>query len=169
MKQLIVLIGPNGVGKTTAAMKITEQNPNSAYVDSDWCRVMNPFSLTDATKKTVIGNIYCLLKNYLICEEIANVIFTYGWHGVRKEIYDLVIEKLHSDGIEFKENIVVLKCTIDENRRRALADGRDIERVERGMKQTFSFYDEFEYPSIDTTEMNVSEVARRVWELTHST
>ena len=168
MKQLIVIVGPNGVGKTTTAMKIKEQYPRSAFVDSDWCRVMNPFTLTDITKKTVIENMYCLLRNYLLCEEISTVIFTYSWHNGRKELYDRVIKKLQNDGIEFQEIIVILKCSEIENRKRALADNRDKERIERGIKYTFSFYNEYEYLCIDTTSMTVLEVAEQIWKLANS-
>lgn len=168
MAQLLVIIGPNGVGKSTTAMKLKEQHPRSAFVDSDWCRVMNPFALTDITKQTVMENMYCLLRNYLLCEEINTVIFTYSWHGGRKEIYDSVIQKLKNDGIEFQEIIILLKCSESENRRRALADHRDEERIERGIKNTFLFYDKFEYPCVDTTSMNVLEVAEQVWELANS-
>lgn len=163
MKKLIVIVGPNAVGKSTTAMKIKEQYPKSAFVDSDWCRVMNPFALTDITKKTVTENMYCLLRNYLLCEEISTVIFTCSWHGGRKELYDRVIKKLQNDGIEFQEMIIVLKCSEPENRRRALVDNRDEERIERGIKNTFSFYDEFEYPCIDTTNMTVLEVVEYIW------
>ena len=168
MKKLIVILGPNGVGKSTTAMKIKEQYPKSAFVDSDWCRVMNPFALTDITKATVVENMYCLLRNYLFCEEISTVIFTYSWHGGRKELYDRVIKKLQSDGIDFQEIIVILKCSESENRRRALVDNRDEERIERGMKNTFSFYDEFTYPCIDTTNMTVLEVAEYIWSFVNS-
>lgn len=163
MTKLIVIVGPNGVGKTTTAMKMIEQYSRSAFVDSDWCRVMNPFALTDITKKTVLENMYCLLRNYLICEEIDTVIFTYSWHGGRKELYDKVIDQLRKDGIEFQETIIILKCSESENRKRALADNRDEERVERGIKNTWSFYDEYEYPCIDTTNMTVCEAAGQVW------
>ncbi len=167
MTKLIVIVGPNGVGKSTTAMKIKEQYPRSAFVDSDWCRAMNPFSLSNITMKTVMENMYCLLRNYLLCDEIGTVIFTYSWHGGRKEIYDKLIKQLQTDGIVFQEIIVILKCSEDENRRRALADNRNEDRVERGMKNTFSFYDEFEYPCIDTTSMTVLEVVEKVWELAH--
>ena len=112
MKQLIVIIGANAVGKSSTAKKIVEQYQRSAFVDSDWCRVINPFILTDITKETVSENIYCLLHNYLICEEISTVIFTYGWHGGRKEIYDRVIERLRNDGTEFQEKIIILKLSL---------------------------------------------------------
>lgn len=42
----------------------------SAYVDSEWCRAINPFPFTEETKKTVTNNIYSMLKNYLCCEDI---------------------------------------------------------------------------------------------------
>ena len=166
MKQLIVIVGPNAVGKSTTAEKIVEQYPQSAFIDSDWCRVMNPFPLTDVTKETVIENMYSLLRNYLVCEEISTVVFVYSWHGERKEMYDRVIKRLRDDEIEFQENIVILKCSEAENRRRAIADNRDAERVERGIRNTFSFYDEYEYPSVDTTDMTVMEAVERVCEVT---
>ena len=162
MKQLIVIIGPNGVGKSTTAKSIVSQHERCAYVDSDWCRAMNPFEFTNITKQTVIENIYCLLCNYLTCEEIDTVVFTYGWHGVRKEIYEKVIDKLKNDGIEFNENIVVLKCSMEENIRRAIEDGRDMPRIKRGIEMTFSFYDKYNYPCIDTTEMEPSKVANLI-------
>lgn len=169
MKKLIVIVGPNGVGKSTTAMRMKEQYSKTAFVDSDWCRSINPFTLTDITKKTVIANLYCLLRNYLLCEEINTVIFTYSWHGERKEIYDNLIKHLLNDGIEFQEIIIILKCSESENRKRTLTDNRDIERIERGMKNTFSFYDKFQYPCIDTTHMTVLQVVEQIWKLANNT
>lgn len=162
MKQLIVIVGPNAVGKTTTAKWMVEKLPQTAYVDSDWCRCMNPFLLTDITKEIVKENIYCLLNNYLTCVEIDTVVFTYSWHGGRKEIYDRVIKQLRNDGIEFVENIIVLKCSEEENVRRAVGDNRDEKRIERGIKNTFSLYNEFEYPCVDTTSMNTGEVVEQI-------
>ena len=164
MKRLLIIIGPNAVGKTTTAKYLVEKLPKTAYVDSDWCRYMNPFLLTDITKEVVKENIYCILRNYLTCAEIDTIIFTYSWHGGRKEIYDRVIEQLRNDGIEFVENIIILKCSEKENVRRALEDKRDEERVERG-KKTFLFYDNFNYQRIDTTELSVAEVAESILRL----
>lgn len=166
MKQLIVIVGPNAIGKSTTAEKIVELNPKSAFIDSDWCRVMNPFPLTDVTKETVIENMYSLLRNYLVCEEIGTVVFVYSWHGERKEMYDRVMKQLRDNEIEFQEKIVILKCSEAENRRRAIADNRDAERVERGIRNTFSFYDKYDYPCIDTTGMTVMEAVERVCEVT---
>ena len=165
MKQLIVIVGPNAVEKSTTAEKIVELCPQSAFIDSDWCRVINPFPLTDVTKETVIENMCSLLRNYLVCKEISTIVFVYSWHGERKEMYDRVIKQLRDNEIEFQENIVILKCSEAENRRRAIADNRDAEQVERGIRNTFSFYDEYDYPCVDTTDMTVMEAVGRVCEV----
>ena len=162
MKQLIVIIGPNAVGKTTTAKRMIEKLPQTAYVDSDWCRCMNPFSLTEITREIVKENIYCLLYNYLTCAEINTVVFTHSWHGGRKDIYDRVIKQLKNDGIEFKESIIILKCSEAENIRRAVKDDRDEKRIERGIKNTFYFYNEFDYPCVDTTSMSTNEVVEQI-------
>lgn len=43
MKKLILILGPNGVGKTTTAKILLQKLSKCAYVDADWCRAMNPF------------------------------------------------------------------------------------------------------------------------------
>lgn len=52
-KNLIVIIGPNGVGKSSVAKSLLSHYLKSAFVDSDWCRVINPFPFTEVTKETV--------------------------------------------------------------------------------------------------------------------
>lgn len=162
MKHLIVIIGPNAVGKTTTAKCLVEKLPKTAYVDSDWCRCMNHFQFSEITKQTVTKNMYDLLHNYLSCEALENVVFTYSWHGERKEIYDNLICRLKDTGVQFEEKVIILKCSEEENRNRAKRDGRDGSRIERGMKTTFSFYDGYVYPSIDTTDMTPEEVAEEI-------
>ncbi len=73
------------------------------FVDSDWCRVRNPFPFTEKTKQTVIEN----------------------------------IQRMISDGIE-------------EN------------RIKRGINHTFHFYERYDYPTIDTTEPEIDQVADHI-------
>lgn len=165
MKKLVVIVGPNAVGKSTVARNLVEKCTRIAYVDSDWCRVMNPFPFTEITKQTIAENMYALLHNYLLCKEVDTVVFTYSWHGGRKEIYDNIIARLRKEEIDFEELIVVLKCSKEENVRRAISDNRDNERIERGMENTFNFYDKYTYPCIDTTDIRPDEVAEKIMEL----
>ncbi|MBD5444251.1 MAG: hypothetical protein HDR29_01740 [Lachnospiraceae bacterium] len=129
---------------------------------------MNPFPLTPTTKYVVIDNIYCLFKNYLLCIDIEMIVFPYSFHGERKEIFDIVMKRLADDGITFEIITIVLKCSLEENIKRAKADGRDKERIERGIKNTFNFYDDFNEPSIDTTNLSPKEVVNQIQTIMHS-
>ena len=106
-----------------------------------------------------------MFRNYLLCNDIETVIFPYGLHGARKSIYDEVIRRLRDEGIIFDEHIVVLKCEYEENKKRSVRDNRDRERIERGMRNTFNFYDSFAYPTIDTTILSPEQVAKRIIEI----
>ncbi len=162
MKKLIVILGSNGVGKSTTAKAFLDKYTGCAYVDADWCRAINPFPFTPSTKKAVTENIYCILKNYLLCEDIDKIVFPYGFHGERKEIFDTVICKLKEDRIEFELLPIVLKCSMQENIKRCERDGRETGRIERGLKNTFHYYDELKYPNIITTELSPKEVAEKI-------
>lgn len=161
-KKLIVIVGPNGVGKSTTAKALLARYTKSALVDSDWCRVINPFSFTEETKETVIHNIFCLIHNYMLCKDVDRVIFTYGFHGERKNIFDEVLRRLRRTGVDFDLTLVILKCSLSENIRRMECDGRDENRIKRGIENTFHFYDTYDDPVIDTTELKVEQVVDRI-------
>ena len=164
-KKFIVIIGPNGVGKSTTAKSFLARYPKSAFVDSDWCRAINPFPFTKETQKMVMENIFCLIRNYMQCRDIAYVIFTYGFHGARKEIFDEVLQRLEKEKIEFELSIVILKCSLSENIRRMRLDGREDSRIQRGIDNTFCFYDGYDYPVVDTTELEIEQVVDCIAEI----
>lgn len=165
MKQLLLLLGPNGVGKTTTAAKLLDMLPHSAYLDADWCHAINPFPFTAETKKTVTENVFCLLRNYLLCPEIHTVIFPYGFHGQRKRLFETVLRRLEQEPLRFQLTPVLLSCSLKETIRRAKADGRGPARIERGIQNTFHFYDQSPYPKIDTTNRSPEQTAREILSL----
>lgn len=162
MKKLILILGANGVGKSTTAEMLLQKLVKCAYIDADWCRAINPFPFTDATRTAVSNNIYSLFKNYLLCDDIEFIVFPYGFHGERKQLFEQVLSRLEQEGIVFELCPIILKCCKEENIKRALKDGRDRERIERGIRNTFSFYDKYTYPSIDITYLEPNEVAEKI-------
>lgn len=162
MKKLIVLFGPNGVGKSTAARALMERCPNTAYMDAGWCQSINPFELTPATKRTVTDNLHCLLRNDLRCPEIQAVVWPYSLHGERRAIYEDVIQRLIADKLDLQLYPIVLKCSMEENLRRCAQDGRDRERTERDILNTFALYDEMDLPILDTTDLTVEQTVDKL-------
>ena len=63
MKKLIIILGPNGVGKSTASGELLQILPNSAYIDSDTLRMINPAAHTDESIELHKRNILSLIKN----------------------------------------------------------------------------------------------------------
>lgn len=160
MKNILFLCGPNGIGKTTICKEIIKQLPNSAYVDSDSCRIMNPFVLNDDTIPTIAKNISDLIINYLKCPTVNTVIFSYGFHGRRKEVFQKVLLEIHK--IEHKFIPFLLWCSEEENVNRMNIDNRSAERIQRALNESRKAFEYVTYPKIDITNLSAVEAAKRI-------
>lgn len=162
MKKLIFIHGPNGVGKSTLCRILNLKVQNSAWLDSEWCRMTNPFIFNDEIIKMVEKNISSMLRSYLECTTIEYVIFSYGFHGQRKKIFENILKYL-SD-IEYQLIPITVTCSYEENRARMIKDGRDEERIDRALSAR-NIYDSYHYPAIDTTEISTEETVYKVLEI----
>ena len=160
MKNILFLCGPNGIGKTTICKCILSLLPGSAYVDSDGCRMMNPFVLDDGTIPTIAKNISGLIGNYLACDSVQTVILSYGFHGRRKEVFDRVMGALPLCEIRFLPFQLI--CGEEENLRRLKAGGRNTDRIKRALEVSRKAYEEIEYPEVDITELSANAAAKRI-------
>ena len=161
-KTLLMILGPNGVGKSTAARLLMELRPHTAWVDADWCRAMNPFLLTEESEKTVEDNLFSLFFNFLSCPVVDTVVFPYGLHGDRAQRLERVLKRLDATPVSYCLKKVILVCSEEANRKRAIQDGRDFQRMERGLQNTLHFYDAFPEPKIDTTFLTPEQVVQKI-------
>ena len=162
MKNLLFLCGPNGIGKTTVSREIVQMRPHTAHVDSDPCRLMNPFDLNDDTIPTIAKNISDLIGNYLDCPVVDTVIFTYGFHGRRREVFERVLQNL--SGKEFRFLPFLLWCDEEENLKRMARDQRDPDRIARALSQSRMAFSDVSYPRIEVSKLSVQESARLILE-----
>ena len=123
---------------------------------------MNPFSFSHEEIEIVISNISTMMINYFRASTIENVIFQYGFHGVRKQIFDCILGKLEASGISYAFCPVILECRLEENINRMLKDGRDAGRIHRAIQKTRDIYDEYNYPRIDSTGLTPEETAEGI-------
>lgn len=162
MKKLILIQGPNGVGKTTLCKLLNQKLMNSALVEPDWCRMINPFYYDDEIISLTISNMTHMLRSYLQCSSVQYVIFNFGFHGPRKEIYEQVMENLKD--LEYEFVPITVTCDEEENVRRMIKDYRDSERIKRALAAR-SIYENLSTPLIDTTRLSAEETAARVIEI----
>jgi len=164
MKKLIFICGANGIGKTTICKQLLCKIEGSAYVDSDTLRMINPNVLDDRTIPAVSANISCIIKNYFMCPAVENVFFSYGFHGRRKEVFSIVMSSL--ENMEYEFCPVLLECGESENIRRMKCDGRDEERICRGVDISRKAFDGVDYPMLDITNLSVDEAVCEIIRLT---
>lgn len=165
MKKLIFIHGPNGVGKSTLCKALHASLPDSAWLESEWCRMTNPFAFTDEIIRMTERNMTSLLRNYLECSLLEYVIFNCGFHGPRKQIFNNVIRNLRD--IDYELVSVTITCSPEENELRMIKDGRDEERIRRALAVR-DLYDGLGYPVIDTTNLTVEETVGKVIDIVKS-
>ena len=167
MKKLILILGPNGVGKSTASAAFLKVLPHSAYIDSDSLRMMNP-----ARGEEVIAvqkqNILALMRNYFKTSFVEYVIFPYGYHAHRKKMLEDMLGELKAE-FEFEVITILLTCCESENIRRMKNDGRNEERIVYSMENTRTIFDGLDYPKIGTTDLTPEQAAERMLKIIKET
>lgn len=162
MKKLVFIHGPNGVGKSTLCKILNSKIQNSAWLESEWCRMTNPFAFNDEIIKMVEKNISFMLRSYLECSTLEYVIFNYGFHGLRKQIFDNILKNLRD--LDYSLIPITITCSYEENKARMLKDGMNEERISRAL-EVRSIYDNLDNPMIDTTDMTIEETVYKVLEI----
>ncbi len=165
LKKIIFVCGASGIGKSTTCAALYKQLDNSALVDSDYCRMIHPFEFSDELKEVVTNNMFTMLRNYINCSSINNIIFLYGFHGPRKQIFDNIIDQLSEAGLTYTFVPIILECELEENIRRARNDGRHEQRIQYGIEASRNIYHQYDYPRIDITHLTVDEAVKKMIEL----
>jgi len=158
MKQLYLIGGTMGVGKTTTSQILKEKLSNSVFLDGDWCWDMNPFQVTDETKQMVTENICFLLNNFIKCSVYENIIFCWVMH--EQSIIDEIISRL--DLSNCKARSISLICSEKELANRLHIDVKNGIRksdiIDRSLKR-LSCYDRLNTHKIDVSNISAEKAA----------
>lgn len=160
VKNLVVIGGTMGVGKSTTCRELLNQLDKVVWLDGDWCWMMHPWQVTTETRAMVERNIIVLLRNFLSCSAYDTVLF--DWVLDRQSTAAAILTGLRD--LEFHLTSVSLTCSPEELQKRLAQDGRApsvitdaIDRLPR--------YRDLPGSLLDTTGLPVSRVADRVQEL----
>ena len=118
MKQVYLIGGTMGVGKTTVSQLMKERLNNCVFLDGDWCWDAHPFQVTTETKQMVMENICFLLNQFIHCSAYENIIFCWVLH--QQDIIDTILENLDKSDCLVKN--VSLICDDAELRKRLMKD-----------------------------------------------
>ena len=110
MKNIYLVGGTMGVGKTATCQTLKKKLPNCVFLDGDWCWDMQPFQVTPETKKMVMENICFLLNQFLGCSAYDNIVFCWVMH--EQAIIDKILSRLKTENCQV--HVISLVC--DEDR-----------------------------------------------------
>jgi len=161
MKNLIIINGTMGVGKTATCEKLNRELNNSVWLDGDWCWMMDPFVVNDETKNMVIDNITHNLRNFLRTSHIENIVF--NWVIDKEEIFKDILEKLVV--VEFNLYKITLTCSDELLIKRIEGDikkgKRDKDCLERSLQRQNS-YKTLNTIKIDTDNKTIDDVSKLI-------
>ena len=161
MKKLYLIGGTMGVGKTTVCQILKEKLPGSVFLDGDWCWDMDPFAVTEETKRMVMDNITYLLNQFLRCSVYENIIFC--WVMSEQGIFDELISRVHTCGVEVK--VISLVCSAEALKDRLLKDvDAGIRKADIVARSTarLPLYSALDTIKLDVSCMTPEEAAERI-------
>ena len=158
MKQLYLVAGTMGVGKTTVCQALKRKLSHSVFLDGDWCWDMHPFQVTSETKEMVMQNICFLLNSFLHCSAFEHIIFCWVMH--EQAILDEILSRLDLENCAV--HAAALICSEDALRGRLQKDIdaglRQPDVLERSLAR-LPLYDKLEVQKIDVSKKSAEEVA----------
>ena len=106
MKDVFLIGGTMGVGKTATCQIMKKKLNNSVFLDGDWCWDMHPFQVTEETKQMVLMNICFLLNNFIKCSAYEHIVFCWVLH--EQSMIDDILSRL--DTADCRIHLASLVC-----------------------------------------------------------
>ena len=161
MKNIYLIGGTMGVGKTTACRIIKSKLNNSVFLDGDWCWDMHPFQVTDETKQMVMENICFLLNSFMKCSAFENIVFCWVMH--EQSIINEILSHINADG--WNIHLISLVCSEKALRDRLQKDVsagiREAEVIQRSIAR-LPLYDKLDTDKIEVSKIGPEEAANLI-------
>lgn len=164
MKNLYLISGTMGVGKTTVSQQLKKELPKSVFLDGDWCWDASPFQVTEETKAMVLDNITHTLSNFIRCSAYDNIIFCWVMH--EQDIIDTILGRLDTEYCHVRSISLIADETALRGRlAQDISDGlRTPDAVERSIARC-SMYQRLNTTKVDTTGKSVAEIVNEIQSL----
>ena len=158
MKNIYLIGGTMGVGKTTTCQIIKNKLNNCVFLDGDWCWDMHPFQVTEETKQMVLENICFLLNSFIKCSAYENIVFCWVMH--EQTIIDYIVSRL--DTSDCKVHSISLVCSeqaLQARLRKDVDAGIRTEDVIRRSIERIPFYKKLNTYKVDVSKITPVQVA----------
>lgn len=164
MKNVILIGGTMGVGKTTTCQQLKYKLTNSVFLDGDWCWNMHPFIVNDETKRMVMNNIIYQLNQFIKCSAIENIIFCWVMH--EQFIIDEILSRLDlTDCHVYCISLVCQSSILTERIQKDIDLGIRKQEVLSKSLERMDMYENLQTIKIDVSYLSVEEAADMIFAL----
>lgn len=162
MKNLYLISGTMGVGKTTVCQQLKKELPKSVFLDGDWCWDASPFQVTEETKAIVLDNIVHTLNNFIRCSAYDNIIFC--WVMDAQDIIDTILDRLETENCRIRcISLTAGETVLRERLAQDISRGiRTPDSIKRSLAR-LPMYQNLNTVKIDTTGKSISEIANEIY------
>ncbi len=161
MKHIYLIGGTMGIGKTSACLALKNKLDRSVFLDGDWCWSMNPFVVTEETKRMVMENICFLLNNFLLCSAYDHIIF--GWVMHEQAIVEDILSRLQLDGCNV--HAISLICDAETLEKRISGDIAAGLRTQSDLARSLArlpLYEQLSTLKLDVSRLTPEETAAQI-------
>lgn len=151
-KNIYLIGGAMGVGKTAASQALKRKLTDSVFLDGDWCWDASPFIVTAETKSMVLDNICYLLNNFIKCSAYDNIIFCWVMH--EQSIIDSILSGIKAKDLNI--HCVSLVCSEEALIQRLKVDIENEVRAENIIEKSLSYLPL--YKALTTEKIDVSNL-----------
>jgi broad-specificity NMP kinase len=158
MKDLYIIGGTMGVGKTATCQRLKEKLDDCVFLDGDWCWDMRPFQVTEETKRMVMGNICYLLNSFLGCSAYQNIVFCWVLH--EQGFIDDLLSRLHT--ADCRVHLISLVCgeaALRARLRRDVDSGIRTEDIIRRSIDRIPLYERLRTQKVDVSDITAEQAA----------
>jgi len=160
MKKLVMIAGPAGVGKTTVCRHLFKIIQGCAWLDGDWCWMVNPYpGKTDEQKAYSLKTFGRILDGYF--DDPNTNIILFSWMIQWNFMFDLVLNELSHKEYELIK--IALVCYEKEYIRRLIDGNRSERKIDH--PDDMDKYRSLNASILDTTNLTVAETADKILSL----
>ena len=165
-RNIIIINGTMGVGKTSLCKILNKRMENSVWLDGDWCWQIQPFNPNEENKIMVEDNIRHLLLNFCKNSQIDHIIFS--WVISSQTLLDRILSWFSSEN--YKIYVITLMASDEVLCNRIKKD------ISLGLRQDTILESSLEkkklYKAMDTIKLNTSdltleETLNQIFEIIH--
>ncbi|WP_077612342.1 AAA family ATPase [Clostridium sp. Marseille-P2415] len=158
MKNLYMVGGTMGVGKTTTCRIMMRKLNSSVFLDGDWCWDMHPFQITEETKQMVIENICFILNNFIKCSVYENIVFCWVMH--QQAIIDDILSRLETANCNVHAiSLICSEEALQDRLRKDVVAGIRAEDVIRRSIERIPLYEKLNTHKIDVSKIFPEQAA----------